>query len=700
MGKHRKKFGKGGKGKRAPRERTHKSYEDIVKENEVFEKYYKKQNCFSIEQFPEFLASMRTPLPAVFRITGYKAHAKQLLKNMKKTHFEEMVDLTVDDEPVKSPEPLLWYPDQLAWHTSLSRTQIRRAPQLEKFHRFLIAEVESGHITRQEAVSMIPPLLLDIQPHHKVLDMCAAPGSKTAQIVELLHRDESIPIPDGICVANDKDNKRCYMLVHQIQRLNSPSTIIVNHDAAFFPEIYVKDDQDNEKKLRYDRVLCDVPCSGDGTMRKNTDVWKNWSVSNSIYLHPIQLAILQRGLELLDIGGKVVYSTCSLNPLEDEAVVAAAINKCGGAVEIVETDLPGLKWCPGVSSWQVMDKKENWYEKFEEVPEEMKHLNKTLFPPAGSESMNLNRCMRVLPNQQDTGGFFICVLKKTKLLPWQKEITEEKQLVKDGRARKRARWGPGFKEDPFVFFTEEQNQIKEELGAFYGLDKTFPYDQLLTRTNIPKKKQMYFVSKLVKNIIANNEEWLKLINTGVRMFRRCENNQDGLKCVYRVIQDATECVRPFMSERVIPVKIDDVKVLLSKEQPTFSELSEEFREQIKTLDPGSLIFRYVPKEGAEVECELLLCAWKGNHSARLYLSKHERMHSLNLIAHPVPEYLLPNKNARRTRADNKPRGENDGAEEGEKESSAPNGDHVAAPADETNDEGRMDSEVSPVVAAE
>ena len=60
-----------------------------------------------------------------------------------------------------------------------------------------------------------------------------------------------------------------------------------------------------------------------------------------VFLCSIQLAILQRGLELLEIGGKVVYSTCSLNPLEDEAVVAAAISKCGGAVEIVETDLPG-----------------------------------------------------------------------------------------------------------------------------------------------------------------------------------------------------------------------------------------------------------------------------------------------------------------------------------------------------------------------
>ena len=68
---------------------------------------------------------------------------------------------------------------------------------------------------------------------------------------------------------------------------------------------------------------------------------------------------------------------------------------------------------------------------------------------------------------------------------------------------------------------------------------------------------------------------------------------------------------------------------------------------------------------AEVECELLLCAWKGNHSARLYLSKHERMHSLHLISHPVPDYLLPNKNARRSRADNKPRGDANGEGDGD-----------------------------------
>ena len=68
--------------------------------------------------------------------------------------------------------------------------------------------------------------------------MCAAPGSKTAQIIEYLHSagDES-SIPTGIVVANDADNKRCYMLTHQAKRLQSPTLIITNHDASFMPNI-------------------------------------------------------------------------------------------------------------------------------------------------------------------------------------------------------------------------------------------------------------------------------------------------------------------------------------------------------------------------------------------------------------------------------------------------------------------------------
>ena len=87
---------------------------------------------------------------------------------------------------------------------------------------------------------MIPPLLLDVRPHHRVLDMCAAPGSKTAQIIELLHSADGDTAGDseGAVVANDVDNKRCYMLVHQSKRLHSPCCVITNHDAAAMPPFY------------------------------------------------------------------------------------------------------------------------------------------------------------------------------------------------------------------------------------------------------------------------------------------------------------------------------------------------------------------------------------------------------------------------------------------------------------------------------
>lgn len=102
---------------------------------------------------------------------------------------------------------------------------------------------------------MIPPLLLDVKPGHSVLDMCAAPGSKTAQIIELLHSEsndnflinknsETVStkkVLDGLVVANDVDNRRCYMLVHQSKRLHSPSVVIINHDASTMPNFYKTD---------------------------------------------------------------------------------------------------------------------------------------------------------------------------------------------------------------------------------------------------------------------------------------------------------------------------------------------------------------------------------------------------------------------------------------------------------------------------
>lgn len=74
-------------------------------------------------------------------------------------------------------------------------------------------------------------------------------------------------------MANDSDNSRCYLLVHQAKRLQSPNFIVTNHDATIFPKIHLTEADGSTSVMKFDRVLCDAPCSGDGTMRKNADIW-------------------------------------------------------------------------------------------------------------------------------------------------------------------------------------------------------------------------------------------------------------------------------------------------------------------------------------------------------------------------------------------------------------------------------------------
>ena len=312
---------------------------------------------------------------------------------------------------------------------------------------------------------MIPPLLLDVQPHHAVLDMCAAPGSKTAQLLEALHAPEALepgaPPSSGYVVANDADSKRAYLLTHQCHRLGSHALIVSCHDAQLFPNLLhvgvggggalaaVVDDAGGEAASAsnapphgravvgqqktpgcFDRVLADVPCSGDGTARKNADVFRKWSPAAALALHSLQIQIAFRGLSLLKVGGLLAYSTCSLNPIEDEAVVAELIRRSAGAVELVDVGaaLPGLIRSPGIAHWPVLDKDmTEWADwpstqavnAFGHFPKAGRRLERSMFPPspAVAETLHLDRCLRVLPHAQDTGGFFIALLRKTAPLP-------------------------------------------------------------------------------------------------------------------------------------------------------------------------------------------------------------------------------------------------------------------------------------------
>lgn len=80
----------------------------------------------------------------------------------------------------RAPKKVPWYPNQMAYcFDDVGRVEMRRSPAFKDFHRFLVTETENGRIFRQEKVSMVPVTLLNVETHHKCLDMCAAPGSKT-----------------------------------------------------------------------------------------------------------------------------------------------------------------------------------------------------------------------------------------------------------------------------------------------------------------------------------------------------------------------------------------------------------------------------------------------------------------------------------------------------------------------------------------
>uniref|UniRef100_A0A8D0AH47 tRNA (cytosine(34)-C(5))-methyltransferase n=1 Tax=Sander lucioperca TaxID=283035 RepID=A0A8D0AH47_SANLU len=639
-------------------------YADIVKENKLFEHYYKEQGLVPGGEFEQFMDAMREPLPATIRITGYKSHAKEILHCLKEKYFKDIQEVEIDGQKIEAPQPLSWYPDEQAWHTNMSRKIIRKSPLLEKFHQFLVSETESGNISRQEAVSMIPPLLLKIESHHKILDMCAAPGSKTAQLIEMLHSDMDVPFPEGFVIANDVDNKRCYLLVHQAKRLNSPCIMVVNHDASCIPTLKI--DVDGQKDiLFYDRILCDVPCSGDGTLRKNIDVWKKWTTSNSLHLHGLQLRIAVRGVEQLAVGGRMVYSTCSLNPIEDEAVIAALLEKSEGALELADgsADLPGLKWMPGVTSWKLMTKEGQWYADWSEVPNHRHtQIRPTMFPPTDTEklaSMHLERCMRILPHHQNTGGFFVAVLVKKAPMPWNKrypkegegpegkvdreaeeEATKGASSAQETTAKQDGACGPpaskkmrlfGYKEDPFVFLTEE-DPVFTTIQSFYDLSPNFPKLNVLTRTHDGKKRHLYMVSKELRNVLINNSERMKVINTGVKVWSR---NSDGEEfgCAFRLAQEGIYTLQPYIRSRIIRVSVEDIKVLLTQENPFLSKLEDDAHAQAKKMVMGSIVLKYIPNPNnpAEPQCPIQLCGWRGKTSIRAFVPRNERFHYLRLL---------------------------------------------------------------------
>lgn len=228
----------------------------------------------------------------------------------------------------------------------------------------------------QEEVSMLPVMLLQPQPGERVLDLCAAPGGKTAQMAVAMQ-------DSGTIVANDSKRGRIAALRQMIKRLG-----LVNCSVT------ARDGQGIDRRAGlFDRVLVDAPCTCEGTFRK---VRVPEAVSEELRQRAaaVQLRLLRRAFALTRPGGRLVYSTCTFAPEENEAVVDAMLRAYPDTLRLRQVHVPGLQTAPGISGWH----------------------DQSFLP-------EISRCLRIWPHQQDTGGFFVAVLDRIDVTDTPEQIT-------------------------------------------------------------------------------------------------------------------------------------------------------------------------------------------------------------------------------------------------------------------------------------
>ncbi len=249
--------------------------------------------------------------------------------------------------------PLDWYPEAF-------RVTVEPAPLGGHW------TYQAGFFHIQEAASMVPVRLLSPRPGMRIMDLCAAPGNKTVQAAAAMENS-------GTVVANDLRHQRMASIRMHVDRLGQVNVSTTCRDGGSYPR----------KAGLFDAVLVDAPCSCEGTSRKNADILQR-PVPGRDRLILRQQHLLERAVRLCRPGGRIVYSTCTYDPEENEAVVDAVLRDMPDKVEVLPASLPGLRAAPGLTSWQ----------------QERYHPG-------------LRHALRIWPHLNDTGGFFVAVLQRT-----------------------------------------------------------------------------------------------------------------------------------------------------------------------------------------------------------------------------------------------------------------------------------------------
>ena len=244
-------------------------------------------------------------------------------------------------------ERVLWYNDAVIIKNANEK-------QIQKLDIY-----EKGYIYLQSLSSMIPPIILNPKSGEKVLDLTAAPGSKTTQISALMKNE-------GYILANELDKIRCERLKYNIQKQGANIVEVINQRGEKIGKEYPEE---------FDKVLLDAPCSGEGRFLANDPkTYRSWSLKTVKELSKLQKKLLRSAYQAVKKNGEIVYSTCTLNKAENEDV---------------------LKWAIEELNIKILDI----------------NLNIKNSVPISDENKEVQKAIRILPSKE-TEGFFIAKLKK------------------------------------------------------------------------------------------------------------------------------------------------------------------------------------------------------------------------------------------------------------------------------------------------
>jgi 16S rRNA (cytosine1407-C5)-methyltransferase len=262
--------------------------------------------------------------------------------------------------------------------------------QVENIH-FAYQVIEGSHLIGktldfilgkyyiQSLSSMIPAMILNPSSNDKTIDLCAAPGSKTTQLAEMMNNK-------GTLIANEISPERVKSLVFNVDKMNLVNFGIIQGKGELLNQIY-----DNY----FDKILVDAPCSALGILQKKNEVSNWWNENRLNSFTELQTRLLVSAIKMCKVGGEIVYSTCTLSIEENELVLNKILKKY--PVEIIEIKLP-------IKSHNAFTQYEN--EKLDS---------------------SIQKAKRIIPWEINSEGFFICKLRKIE----KTEKSEIKRLNKD-----------------------------------------------------------------------------------------------------------------------------------------------------------------------------------------------------------------------------------------------------------------------------